>query len=341
MSSQPLRVLIVGFYGVMNAGDDLLESALCHRLRDHRLSFSNQLPPLDIVHQFDLLVIGGGSLWPQHQFFQLGDRYARRLRIPFIVAGVSARSYDAQAAAKTRALVEQAAFFHVRDRQTATWIDHPKVAVGADLFWSAPWCGDAEAELPAPAGGVAIALRSDEMARWQGEVVDAAVHTLGGPAHAWPFYYGHSRHDRGGLSDFSALQARYGNAPTSFSLQPLRRSRVALTMRYHGMLCALRAGRPVIVADVHNKLRQFCEDRGLQDWLASEPAQLPDVATRLAANYEPARQQVLALRQQLLAEGEELAAALDQALAGIEPRVRRGPRRWAVAGLKAALSRLL
>jgi hypothetical protein len=213
--------------------------------------------------------------------------------------------------------------------------------VGSDLFWSAPWSGDIEAAQPTLPEGVAIALRSDEMPTWATPDLDAAVAALGGPAYAWPFYYGHARHDRGGAGDFAALQACYGNAPTSFSLQPLRRSRAVITMRYHGMLCAVRAGRPVIVADVHNKLRQFCQDHGLRDQLVADPASLPVVARALAADFEPARRMTLELRRQLLDDGQRLAAALDQAVATIEPRQRTGLRRLAVAGLKSALSRLV
>lgn len=335
-----MNILVVGYYGVLNAGDDLLQSALCGLLRRHRLTFTSLLPSIDIINSFDFLVVGGGSIWPQNQFFELADDYAERLRIPFAVVGVSARSNSPEVARRTLSLVERAAIFHVRDRKTAAWIGHEKIVSGVDLFWSTPWCGDIEATR-LPDAGVALAIRPDSL---QTLDLDSIVRLTApiGPTHGWPFFYGDIAHDRGASNDCETLAMHFGAdaVPASFSLQPLRKSRLVVTMRYHGLLCAIRAGRPVIVLDVHNKLGTFCDEYDLRDCCATDPAGLEIAAGKIAGNFEAYRKRTLALRERLLQEGEVFRERFSRLADEIKPRPRGRLRQTAVNSLKSILSRV-
>lgn len=238
-----MNILIVGFYGVMNAGDDLLQQSLAWALREHYLTFCRVMPQQHAIQQFDLLVVGGGSIWPHFTFFQFADEYSKSLSIPYMVVGISAREFNADIARKTKPLIDNALFFHVRDKQTLQWFDHPRVYLGPDLFWMAPWNGDMEVGT-IPDDGVALAPRSSALSQWPLADMVNAVSTLG-PVRGWPFYYGAPQHNRGNVNDYEMLIAGLKGVPPSFSLNPLRCSRFVFTMRYHGLLCGLRAGRPV------------------------------------------------------------------------------------------------
>lgn len=333
-----MNILVVGFYGVMNAGDDLLQRSLAWLFREHRLTFSRFLPAQDAIQQFDLLVVGGGSLWPQHTLFQLADDYARSLRIPYMVLGISARSYDAVIARKTRLLIERSVLFHVRDIQTAQWLDHPCVHAGTDLFWTAPWCGDSEAS-KVPDEGIAFAPRSDALADWPIHDVMKALLPVG-PVHGWPFFYGDARYDGTTLNDFQALKSAMADVPESFTLQPLRRSRLAFSMRYHGLLCAVRAGRPVLTGNVHVKLGSFCAEHGLDSWQVESVETLASGVREMVTNFPHQRQVALALREKLLAEGHALASLIRERTATIPVRNLSPARRILIAGMRNMLAKI-
>lgn len=333
-----MNILIVGFYGVMNAGDDLLQQSLAWLFREHQLTFSRFLPAQEAIQQFDLLVVGGGSLWPQHSFFQFADEYARDLRIPYMVLGISAKSYDANIAHRTRLLIERAVLFHVRDVQTAQWLDHPLVHAGPDLFWTAPWCGDSEVA-NIPAEGVAFAPRSDALAKWSLPDLMKALLPLG-PIHGWPFFYGDARNDGTTLSDYQALASAMDGVPESFSLQPLRRSRLVFSMRYHGLLCALRAGRPALTGNVHAKLGSFCAEHNLNSWQVTSTDELSGAVRNMATNFAKEREVALALRAKLLAEGQALAKVIRERTAAIKIRNISLSRRILIAGMRNILGKI-
>lgn len=323
---------------MLNAGDDLLQHSLTWLFREHHLTFTRTMPQQDTIQQFDLLVIGGGSLWPQHAFFALGDEYARSLRIPYMVLGVSARSYDADAVRKTRIVIENAAFFQVRDTQTAKWLDHPKVHIGTDLFWTTPWFGDTKAATTPP-DGIAFAPRSSVAAEWP---VQACLNALApfGQVTPWPFFYGHPKYDGANLSDAELLQKEMADVPPSFSFDPLFASSAVFTMRYHGILCALRAGRPALVGDVHTKLGSFCAEHGLTSWHVDGMAALPSKARELARNLAAERNAALAVREQLLRAGQTLSATVRARTAAVPVRKMTNTRRLMVNGLRNILSRI-
>jgi hypothetical protein len=333
-----MNVLLVGFYGVMNAGDDLLQQSLAWLFREHRLTFSGVLPAQDVIQQFDLLVVGGGSLWPQHSFFQLADDYARDLRIPYMVLGISAKSYDANTAQRTRLLIERAVLFQVRDAQTAQWLDHPLVHVGPDLFWTAPWCGDSESS-NVPEQGVAFAPRSDALATWPLPDLMKALSPLG-PIHGWPFFYGDGRNDGTTLSDYQALASAMDGVPESFSLQPLRHSRLSFSMRYHGLQCALRAGRPVLTGNVHAKLGSFCAEHGLESWQVESIKALASAAREMSNNFQRERETTLGLRKKLLAEGSSLATLIRERTSTIPARKMSPSRKFLITGIRNMLSKI-
>ena len=158
-----LRIVVIGYYGKRNAGDDLLQQSLCSVLQGHHLLFTSWFPGMDVLNRADLVVVGGGSIWPGNPFFQSGDAIARELRTPFIVVGVSAKSHDAAVASKTKKLIDKALWFHVRDAASAAVIGDDRISVGADLYW---WSAHAVPACDGRSESVALNLRSWTAADW-------------------------------------------------------------------------------------------------------------------------------------------------------------------------------
>ena len=86
-----LKIVSLGYFGHLNAGDDLLQDSLCEIFSEHNILFSSWFPGIDLINQADLLVVGGGSIWPGHTVFQNATSLSKKLKIPLFVLGISAK----------------------------------------------------------------------------------------------------------------------------------------------------------------------------------------------------------------------------------------------------------
>ncbi|WP_439135231.1 hypothetical protein, partial [Pseudomaricurvus sp.] len=91
LSNDKLNIIVIGYYGKLNYGDDLLQHSITDMFKDHNLLFTSWFPGIDFLNLADLIVVGGGSIWPGNTVFQHGKELARRLNTPIIFLGVSAK----------------------------------------------------------------------------------------------------------------------------------------------------------------------------------------------------------------------------------------------------------
>lgn len=320
---EKLRVVVLGYYGHLNAGDDLLQASICSVFRAHDLMFSKWFPGIDLINQADLLVVGGGSIWPGHTVFQNASSLARRLKVPLFVIGISARQKSEAALAQTQDLIRHASVFHVRDRSTFDLLGrHPDVVVGTDLYW---W---SEHYMPAAQPGarsVALNLRDWNELRWSPAEIVGICRNKGLEIHPWPLYYGASVHERSGHLDDAALMARHLNAasvPSSFSVDPLVGSAFSICMRFHAIQMSVRAGRPVIGFDYHLKTKAFFDENGLGELCVDlgNPEALGASIDHLTANYSAYQQKFTALRDSLMRQGQADRERVEAVLATIGKR---------------------
>ncbi len=332
-----LRVAVVGYYGHLNAGDDLLQAALSYALSDHLLLFSSWYS-LELLNDADLVIVGGGSQWPGSAFFRSGGWIARRLRAPLMVVGISATRADDEVRAQTESLIDRAVFFHVRDEETRALLgDHPDVVTGTDLFWWMPW-DEPPTSAPAAPATAALALRDWGIAPWDPAAVVAAVRESLTVV-PYPFHYGSMLGNPKSKLDDRAFLRQLGldDVPSVWSAEPAR-SDVTVAMRYHAIQVATRFGRPVIGLDVDPKIRRFFEEHGVAE-LCVEPGAIDDLRTaleRLRGDYPSYCRTFAAIRDRMSARGRSDLAAFEAALAEVRPRSRADTGR-----VRAALGALL
>lgn len=283
-----LKVVVLGYYHVQNAGDDLLLASICSLLKDCDVLVSKWFPGIDLLNAADLVVVGGGSIWPGHTVFQFADELVARLGGRLMVVGISAKQASPGHWASTQKLVRRADLFWVRDAASLAHMGCPVGArVAPDLYWWTP-----HEVLPRPhadqANCVALNLRSWEAEPWQPEAVVAELRAAGFRLLPWPFFFGSAAHEADGSESDDALLQRLtdGPVPRSFSMHPLESAGLAVCMRFHAILAAIRAGVPVIGFDYHRKTRSLFEEIGLPELCVplNDPAALRRAVERVQAD---------------------------------------------------------
>ena len=148
---------------------------------------------------------------------------------------------------------------------------------------------------------------------------------LAEPIYPWPLLIE-------GATDARALRAVLPHAlvPDEFSLDPLRAADTVVSGRFHGVLFALQAGRPVVAVSRLPKTRRFLTEHGLGAWCLAEdePERLPTLLAQLNSERPALVATIAALRARLHAEatmqGNEARTRLLAAAAALP----RPSRRW-------------
>lgn len=305
--------------------------------------FSKWFPGIDLINQADLLVVGGGSIWPGHTVFQNAKSLAKRLKIPLFVIGISARQGSQTALLQTQHLIDHACVFHVRDRSSFELLGrHPRISVGTDLYW---WSDHHIPTVQPSAGSVALNLRDWTELQWDPAEIISTCKAKGLQIHPWPLYYGASTHERSGQSDDAKLMASHlhsAEIPSSFSIEPLVNASFSICMRFHAIQMSVRAGRPVIGFDYHLKTKAFFEENGVAELCVNlaDVQALAQSIDRLMSSYPDYQDKFLALRDGLLRQGREDRQRVETALATIRKR-RPGPVEHRMAQIKSMAQRAL
>lgn len=339
-----MKVLVTGYYGKQNAGDDLLQSAISELFAPHRMLFTSWLPEIDTLRSADVIVIGGGSIWPGNGFFPFGDRLPKQIGRPIMVIGISARGPCEQTLKKTRSLIRQARFFHVRDHHTAEYFDVPAtVRCGPDLFWWSPFgvkeCADARVF-----SNVLVNLREWRELAWNPEGIIQAIRQSGRNAIGWPLHFGSPEppQSRGNDLEFTKTSGLPVNS-LSFQWQEVLSSRYVIAMRFHAVQIAIRLERPVIGFDYHPKIRAFFHENGLPELCVplTDFQALQSAIKKLEAHFEEYREKTIRLKRRLLIESETLRRDLRAEVERIAAETASSPpRHTAIDAMKRTIRSL-
>lgn len=291
MNKQLLRIIVMGYYGHLNAGDDLLQQAMTYIFQDHKLMFTSWFPGTLVLNECDLVVVGGGSIWPGFAVFQQAEEVAKRLKVPLFVMGISAKKQDDSVKRGTLRLIDRAEYFHVRDFATlAVFDEHPKVKAGVDLFWWMPWSNYKINKHNERATSVALNLREWRSMNWSPQDIVSAIQDASISLNALPLYFGSSIHDSNiNLNDAQLLEMLgLANVPNHWTYQPIVDSDICVAMRYHAILLSTRMEKPVIGFNYHPKIISFFEDNEIPELCVSldKPAELKTAIRMVSDNYK-------------------------------------------------------
>jgi len=317
-----LKIVSLGYFGHLNAGDDLLRESISQLFSDHDILFTSWFPGIDLINSADLLLVGGGSIWPGHTVFQHAVQLSKRLRIPLFVLGISAKT-DANIKMKQAnyKVTEYSNLFLVRDKASFDIFErNPKVSLGTDLFWWSNHCSD-DIKPISYNHKVALNLRSWDT-KWSPKRIVSIIESKGVKISPWPFYYGSRIHEAGdNPTDVELLSKLLGKTPSSFSLMPIESSSFSICMRFHGILLSVRSKRPVIGFNYHKKTEAFFKENDITELCVglNDEQALSNAISLLQNNFDTYLLKFERIRHNLLLQGESDKTILNKKLELIKP----------------------
>ena len=342
MNKQPLRIIVMGYYGHLNAGDDLLQQAMTYIFQDHKLMFTSWFPGSIVLNECDLVVVGGGSIWPGFTVFQHAEELAKRLKVPLFVMGISAKMQDNRVKRETLKLIEKAELFHVRDLATASIFDeHQKVQSGVDLFWWMPWSVDSANNCNDGICSVALNLREWHSMEWSPQEIVSTIQGCNLSLNALPMYFGSSIHDSNIKLNDAQLLEKLGlrNVPNHWTYLPILDSDISVAMRYHAILLSTRMERPTIGFNYHPKIASFYKDNGIPELCVplDKPGDLKIAIRKISDNYKGYVSRFSEIKNKLEKVGQKDLEVCRQKLDLISPANHSGILRKMVRAILARL----
>jgi len=267
MKNRRLKIIVIGYYGKLNAGDDLLQQSICHIFQEHDLLFTSWFPGTDFLNTADLIVVGGGSIWPGNPFFENGKKIAKQLKKPLIILGISTKNSNPDVLEQTLPLIEKSLYFHVRDSDSKKILgDDERITVGPDLYWWSPH------ETPVNTKSefnncISLNLRSWKEMEWSPDLIITATKKFANSVLPYPLYFGSLVHEnQGDLQDVTLLESSgIEHVPRSFTVRNLEKSSITIAMRFHALLISMRSGQPIIGFDYHKKITSLFREINMSE----------------------------------------------------------------------------
>ncbi|MBI5629298.1 MAG: polysaccharide pyruvyl transferase family protein [Elusimicrobia bacterium] len=317
-----MNILIFGWYGHRNAGDDRIQYCLTRWLDGHTLGFlpAGRNPPLRLLRSWDAAIIGGGGLiMREGGLFSRMRRWVRSAGIPVAIMGASVESITPGLRRELKDFLEVCCFACFRDQGSLDELGpHPKALVAPDLTWLYPY-----PELERRMDGVALNVRKHAgfpVGSWR-----RALAELGREVHPWPLYF-----EQGGDAAVLKELLPGRGLPEEFDPGLLDKAGTVVSGRYHGIQFALQAGRPVVAVGDLPKIRRFMEESGLGQWCISEAelGSLMELLKELEKHRMDVARQISTLRSRLCREARDKACLMRQRLLGAAASLPRPSRRW-------------
>lgn len=298
---------IVGFFNVENAGDERLRQTWIRILPDVHLTFFNMTQvSRAALEPYDWVILGGGSIIHEHNPIITESKALLSAHHKVGAAGVAVSgNYADSLTPSVQALVSRSDFFYVRDQLSAELIGG-NVEVAPDLSWAHPipaYDLDAKQDITmilAPCDWKPIYDPSKWIAQFDRYSVTHA-----------PMFFGR---------DDALLEQLGIQPPYEFSRISIWSSKVIVSMRLHGIMFALQAGKPVIAIDYDDKVGKFMSENGLSDYCfgVDEPQQAAEKAASILADIEIHESVVKKLSGSLISQGKSEGSAIRTAVLSAE-----------------------
>lgn len=321
--NRPLNIVVIGYYGKLNAGDDLLQQSICNIFQNHNLLFTSWFPGTDFLNTADLVVVGGGSIWPGNPFFENGKKIAKSMKTPLIVIGISAKNENSKILKQTLPLLEKSLFFQVRDSDSKIILgNHERITVGPDLYW---W---SQHDTPPNKNHqfnntVSLNLRSWKNIDWSPRCLVETIAKHTNRILPFPLYFGSPLHEKqGALQDVTILeQAGIDQIPESFTLRNLEKSSIVVAMRFHALLVSLRSGQPAIGFNYHKKITSLYKEINMPELCVplNDYEALGNAIELIKYKYPAYKEKSLLAESKFISDAKVTRTLLEKILVGIEP----------------------
>jgi len=298
-----MKIAVLGYYGHLNFGDDLLQRSLTKLFIGHELVFWNYLPSVGTLNTFDHVVFGGGSIWPG-AFIKNFKKISTRLKTPFSLLGISSRQQmDFEL---TKLIVESALITVVRDQQTKKDLyDLPEVIVAPDLSWLYPLEINQE---PVSKNVIGINLRKWSNINWEPKEIVSTLQRFANEIKVFPFYLGFSRGNE--RHDGRFMEEQGLPFKQDLDISNFYKIKILIGMRFHSLVLALQTGIPIVAFDYHPKVVALTRGMGLSKYCislgSSVSENLLDCLLSLSQEkeYDELRDQIIAKRSLLIQEAQ-------------------------------------
>lgn len=311
------KIIVLGYYHKGNLGDDILEKAITRLLGDCDLTFCGDLPTAATLNEFDHVILGGGSVWPNSGFNSLVLK--RRLKTPFSLLGISCRAViDPTITAR---VLEEARVIIVRDLLTKeAFQNESKIRVAPDLSWLQPLpIAD-----PAPISCAALNLRSWGTSDWDPRAVVEVTRSAFSNVIALPFYHGVPR---AGTPDAATDLHILSQAGLPYAVVcpvcGIGRVGVVVAMRFHALVLAAQSGVPFVGFDYHPKTRAFFKEIGLSQFCLplNDLDGLRRALKEVLHRHSEIRNHLISRRSISIRDAEEVYGAARRAIMAGRPQV--------------------
>lgn len=258
------KVVVIGFYGKGNIGDEAFKSAFTNLLPECDLSFVDYVPG-DINVVYDAAIIGGGNVL-DNDWLKLGG-----VAIPISFIGISASVISEG----HRQAIEKSKITIVRDKTTQNNI--ASSILMPDLAFALPQPSDVvHKEDPH-----VIVLMNDHLRPRKG-MAEYHTHAFNWFKHEFATCLDTVVNDYNlkikfmcmsnnpKINDLASAQeiiksmqrkdmVTFGLS-TETVLGSLKSSRLVITQRYHGMIFATQQAHPFLAVSAHDKFRNYCDE---------------------------------------------------------------------------------
>jgi polysaccharide pyruvyl transferase WcaK-like protein len=327
-----MNVGVIGWWHHDNQGDLAMLAALTSALEAHHIvpidiGFAANGETLRRLNRLDFLMLGGGTLFDSTPPFPFDtfDAWGRDLHTPLGAIGIGVDMVTPRYRHAVNCLLDQSAFFYVRDRHSQQVVGHATVQLAPDITFLQPL---PPARLPDD-GNERRIVCGVNLRRVPGLDIDhwvEAISRLPYSLRGVPFSTFHA------WQEVSILQQLDEACAGAFRQDLYDGLSLMIGTAFHSVVLAVQAAVPVIAIASTPKVRHFMQDVGLSDYVL-EPNdwfKLGELSTRVLSEQGQ-------LRQQLRQLSAALTGSAQQMITEVKAQIGKAPARQEVAGPKVSL----
>lgn len=265
------KIGIAGWWGGQNIGDEYIKYSLKKVFENHfkvdfiEVPFDPTFWNLWKINNLDFLIIGGGGLFTKRPPypFDIFDKWAHRLKVPFGFLGVGIQEMCNEYKSIMEDLLERSAFFVVRDTGSfnllSSFTSSPKIIKAPDLTFLYPY--QTQSNVVKDKIGVNLRVWNfDKERTYDNYKWCLAINRLEGIKKTVPLSFMKN------LDDRNALKGIQGIKESDFNIKLYDDINIMIGMRLHSLIFAVQNSIPVIGIAYTPKVERFFSELNLNEF---------------------------------------------------------------------------